>query len=62
MKDKRPSGSLYEYGQAQRFFMLINMITGAAIWALAGMTSEPLATVEEYGTFINASSLHPGIS
>lgn len=52
----RPSRSLYEYGQAQRFFMLMNMITGAAIWFLAGLTEKPLATLDEYGSFINALS------
>lgn len=50
----QPSQSLIRYGETQRFFMFINMITGASIWGIAGMTTEPLATIDEYGAFINS--------
>lgn len=53
MMGNKPSKSLYEYGQFQRVIMIINLITGAAIWAIAGLTKEELAPIEEYGSFIN---------
>ena len=48
------SRSLLDYGQAQRLMMLINLITGASIWAVAGVLSTPLAEETSYGELISA--------
>ena len=47
------SRSLRTYGQAQRLLMMMNLITGAAIWAAAGLLEHPMASPEIYGAFIN---------
>lgn len=48
------SRSLQEYGQAQRLIMIVNFVTGTAIWAAAGLLRSPLADPETYGQIISA--------
>ena len=50
----RPSQSLYQYGQVQRVVMLLNLITGASIWAVAGLIEGDFATADAYGDLIVA--------
>ncbi|QNN99766.1 hypothetical protein P67b_00007 [Ruegeria phage Tedan] len=48
------STSLREYGQAQRLLMILNFVTGTAIWAVAGLLRSPLADPHTYGQIISA--------
>lgn len=50
-----PSRSLVKCGQMQRLVMILNLITGASVWAVAGMRDSELATREIYGPIINAT-------